>query len=193
MATSRVPNLRALRTERRLSQPQLAEGLGLSSRTILRWENGEGEPNATELLAMARYFSVSIDQLVSDLLPSEAPMARVKVADLAGPLLDYWIAKLQGMPVELTPAGPVLYEAGYGQRAVPAFSNDPKLADPLIHRKGMHLQSLRAGAQFDGVTKTVDGWIARCYDEPTAYWGSTFCEAGMRAYLAALSGPYIIA
>jgi transcriptional regulator with XRE-family HTH domain len=193
MATSKVPNLRALRAERRLSQPQLADGLGLSSRTILRWENGEGEPNATDLLALARFFSVSIDQLVSDLLPSESPLAKTRVAELSGPQLDYWIAKLQGLPVEMTAEGPVVLDPEHGRRAVPAFSSDPNAADPLIHRKGMHLQSLRAGAQFDGSPTASDGWVARCYDEPTAYWGATFCEAAMRAYLAALTGPFITA
>lgn len=176
-----------------MSQPQLAESLGLSSRTILRWENGDGEPNATDLLALARFFSVSIDQLVSDLLPNESPAAMTKVAELSGALLDYWVAKVLGLPVTLTADGPVQYEPGVGQTAVPSFSSDPKLAEPLIHRKGMQLQSLRAGAQFDGAPTSVNGWVARCYDEPTAYWGATFPEAAMRAYLASLTGPFLIA
>lgn len=192
MTTSRVPNLRKLRTERLLSQSQLAEALGLSSRTVLRWENGDGEPSVTEVLALARFFHVGIDQLISDLVP-EAPQAGVKVSDLSGEMLDYWVAKVQGMPVELTPDGPVLYEPRHGHRAVPAFSRDANLAEPLIHRKGMLLQSLRAGALFDGVPTPVDGWIARCFAEPVAYWGSCFPEAAMRAYLASMTGQFVIA
>ena len=75
------------------------------------------------------------------------------MVDLEGPILNYWIAKFRGMPVELLQERPVLYQPGHGQRAVPPFSSDPSMADPLIPRKGMHLQRLRAGAQLMGARR----------------------------------------
>jgi transcriptional regulator with XRE-family HTH domain len=188
MATSRVPNLRKLRTERLLSQPQLAEALGLSSRTILRWEAGDGEPAATELLALARFFSVSIDQLVSDLLPSESPTRKTKVSELSGEVLDYWVAKLQGQPVRMTGEGPRLLEDGKASQRVPAYGTDAALGEPLLQRKGVQIQSWHAGRKFDGIEHEVSGWVARCAEESAGCWGTTMLEAGLRAYLVSVAG-----
>lgn len=192
MATSRIPNLQRLRQERRLTQPQLAEALGINKRTILRWEAGDGEPGATELMAMARFFSVSVDQLISDLLPSGSAQPLAKVSDLSGGDLDYWVAKMQGMTPAMTPDGPVLYEPGYGQRAVPRFSFDLSLASSIMHSVGVQLRSVPVGTKFDGVERKVAGWVARCEASPLACWGVTIPEAGMRAYLCSLVGTHIL-
>ena len=193
MTASKIPNLQRLRTERRLTQPQLADALGISRRTILRWEAGEGEPAASDLIALSRYFGVSIDQLVAELTTSEAPQALPKVADLTGSMLDYWVAKVQGMTVEITPDGPVLYEPGYGQRPVPRFSLELSLANSVMQAAGIQLQSVEAGARFDGASTTTAGWIARCDGSPLACWGSTIPEAGMRAYLSSVIGAHVMA
>lgn len=191
MATSRIPNLKKLRTERRLTQSQLGEAIGISARTLIRWEAGDGEPTATDLLAIARFFGTSIDQLVSDLTSEDAPSALPKVSELSGADLDYWIAKVQGMAVEITSEGPVLYEPGYGQRPVPRFSSDLSLANSLMLSKGVKLESAVAGTSFDGATRAVPGWVARCDGSPIACWGSTIPEAGMRAYLSSVVGPRV--
>ncbi|MDM0007208.1 helix-turn-helix transcriptional regulator [Variovorax sp. J22G73] len=192
MTTSRIPNLRKLRTERLLTQAQLGAAIGISPRTLIRWEAGDGEPAASDLLALARFFSISIDQLVADLMPAEAARSSLRVSELSGPQLDYWVAKVQGMPVELTDAGPVLYEPGYGQRKVPAYSFDLSLANSLMQIKGMQLHTLKAGSSFDGVKKQVDGWVARCIEEPIACWGTTIPEAATRAYLCSAVGTELV-
>jgi transcriptional regulator with XRE-family HTH domain len=192
MAISKIPNLQRLRSERRLTQPQLADALGISKRTILRWEAGEGEPATSDLIALSRYFGVSIDQLVAELVTAETPQALPKVSELAGAQLDYWVAKVQGMTVELTPDGPVLYEPGYGQRPVPRFSSDLSLANSLMQSKGVQLQSVPAGTSFDAVPRTVQGWVARCLDSPIACWGVTIPEAGMRAFLSSVVGSHVL-
>jgi transcriptional regulator with XRE-family HTH domain len=192
MGTSRIPNLKKLRTERRLTQAQLGEAIGISARTLIRWEAGDGEPTATDLLAIARFFGTSIDQLVSDLTPEDAPSALPKVAELSGQQLDYWIAKAQGMAVEMTAEGPVLYEPGYGQRPVPRFSSDLSLANSLMQSKGVQIQSCLAGVRFDGVQRNQPGWIARCLNSSIACWGTTIPEAGMRAYLSSSVGVHVL-
>lgn len=162
-------------------------------RTLIRWEAGQGEPGASDLRALARCFGVGIDQLVSDLLPAEGAAVLPRPSDLSGDLLDYWIAKAQGLPVELTADGPVMYEAGVGQCAVPRYSSDLALIEPLMQAKGMQLQSLRAGGIFDGEIQHVDGWIARCTHESIACWGATVPEAGARAWLSSEAGAMILA
>uniref|UniRef100_C5CJM1 Transcriptional regulator, XRE family n=1 Tax=Variovorax paradoxus (strain S110) TaxID=543728 RepID=C5CJM1_VARPS len=190
-ASTFASNLKRLRTERFLTQKQLADAIRITTRTLIRWENAEGEPGISELRMLASFFDIGIDQLISDLLPPNDSGALARVADLACPLLDYWIARTQGMSVELTPDGPVMYEAGVGQSPVPQFSGDLALIEPLMRGKGVQLETLRAGAAFDGAAKTGDGWVARCNECATAYWGKTIAEAGARAWLASEVGPVI--
>jgi len=184
-------NLKKLRAGRLLTQKQVAEGTGISVRTLIRWELGQGEPGASELLALARCFGIGIDQLVSDLLPTNGTAALPKPSTLSGEMLDYWVAKARGLPVMITPDGPVMYEVGIGQTPVPRFSAELSIAEPLMYAKGMQLQTLRAGGIFDGETKRVDGWVARCEQAPTAYWGATIPEAAARAWLAAEAGALL--
>ena len=57
-------NLKMLRTEKNLSQPQLALELGVSKGMISFWENEKYEPTATSIIAVAKYFNISIDNLL---------------------------------------------------------------------------------------------------------------------------------
>jgi hypothetical protein len=142
---------------------------------------------------MARFFGISIDQLVAELAPSGSSQPLAKVADLTGGELDYWVAKMQGMKPEMTPDGPVVYEPGYGHRGVPKFSLDLSLASSIMQSVEMQLQAVPAGIKFDGVETKLAGWVARCASSPLACWGRTLPEAGMRAYLSGLIGTHIVA
>lgn len=57
-------NLKELRTERKLGQVELAKAIGVSKGVISLWENGLREPNMYSLIILAKYFGVSIDELV---------------------------------------------------------------------------------------------------------------------------------
>lgn len=57
-------NLKALRLEHKLSQPALAEKLKVSKGMISFWENGIYEPTASNIIAVASFFKVSIDDLL---------------------------------------------------------------------------------------------------------------------------------
>ena len=48
------------RKEKNLSQEQLGEILGVTNKTISRWETGKYLPPADMLLAMSNFFNVSI-------------------------------------------------------------------------------------------------------------------------------------
>ena len=56
--------LKELRNERNLGQVELAKGIGVSSGVISLWENGEREPTLSNLIALADYFDVALDDLV---------------------------------------------------------------------------------------------------------------------------------
>lgn len=54
-----------LRRERGLTQEQLAEKLGISNKTISRWENGNYMPPVEMLMELSKFFEVSINELLS--------------------------------------------------------------------------------------------------------------------------------
>ncbi|MCM1546429.1 MAG: helix-turn-helix domain-containing protein [Clostridiales bacterium] len=56
--------LKALRTEENVSRQQLAAKLSVSLRSISYWENGQRECDFDTLIAIADYFSVSLDFLL---------------------------------------------------------------------------------------------------------------------------------
>lgn len=60
--------LKALRTERGLTQEQLAARLYVSRTAVSKWETGGGSPNLDSLQAVARLFDVSVDDLLDDLI-----------------------------------------------------------------------------------------------------------------------------
>ena len=56
--------LKFLRTAQRISQKEMGEYLGISTRAYQYYESGERYPDFEGLLALADYFQVSIDYLV---------------------------------------------------------------------------------------------------------------------------------
>lgn len=57
-------NLKELRIEKNLGQVELAKAIGVSKGVISLWENGLREPNMYSLILLAKYFNISIDELV---------------------------------------------------------------------------------------------------------------------------------
>ena len=56
--------IRRLRTEKGLSQDELAEKLFVTRQAVSRWENGETTPNTETLKRLSRLFDVSINTLL---------------------------------------------------------------------------------------------------------------------------------
>ena len=54
------------RREKNLTQEQLAETLGVSNKTISKWENGKGYPAIDSLKLLSSVYGVSLDELISD-------------------------------------------------------------------------------------------------------------------------------
>lgn len=56
--------LKELRTEKQLSQQQLARLLNISQSAIAKWELGKTEPTASAIVSVALFFDVSCDYLL---------------------------------------------------------------------------------------------------------------------------------
>ena len=57
-------NLKELRLEKNLGQTELAKAVGVSKGIISLWENGLRQPNMYSLIVLAKFFNISIDELV---------------------------------------------------------------------------------------------------------------------------------
>ena len=58
--------IKALRLEKGLTQPQLAELVGVSKGMISIWENNINEPKATYLKALSIALDINVDQLLNE-------------------------------------------------------------------------------------------------------------------------------
>ena len=56
--------LKTLRKEKGLTQEGLAEKLGVSNRTVSRWETGSNMPDIGMLVELADFFEVSIPEII---------------------------------------------------------------------------------------------------------------------------------
>jgi len=64
--------IRTLRLERRLTQARLAERLGISNKTVSKWERGLGAPDLSLLPELSRLLGVDLERLlVGDLEQNE--------------------------------------------------------------------------------------------------------------------------
>ena len=95
--------LQELRKQRGLTQEELAEKLYVSRTAISKWESGRGYPNIESLKAIAKFFGVTVDELLSSgevLTIAEEDNNRKEkhFRDLIYGLLDLCIAMLLFLP-----------------------------------------------------------------------------------------------
>ena len=57
-------NLKLLRKANKVDQKEFAKTLNISPKTISHWETGYTEPSISQLIAIANYFDVSLDELL---------------------------------------------------------------------------------------------------------------------------------
>ncbi len=78
--------MKQLRNEKRITQEQLAEILGVSGRTVSRWETGTNLPDLSILVQISEYYDVEIKEILngkkkSENMDSELKETLLKVAD----------------------------------------------------------------------------------------------------------------
>jgi transcriptional regulator with XRE-family HTH domain len=81
--------LKTLRTEKGLTQEQLAEQFHVSSRTVSRWETGSNMPDISLLAPLADFYDVDVREIMegvrkSEMMNEELKDVAVKMADYAG-------------------------------------------------------------------------------------------------------------
>ncbi len=61
-----ISNLTALRKSRGLTQIELGEKINYSDKTISKWEKGDSCPNVEAVYKIARFYGVTVDDLLSE-------------------------------------------------------------------------------------------------------------------------------
>ena len=67
-------NIYRFRTERNMSQLDLAEALEVSRQSVSKWETGTAVPELDKLMKMSDLFGISLDELVGRSVPVEVPV-----------------------------------------------------------------------------------------------------------------------
>ena len=64
-------NISALRRQSGMTQLELAEKLNYSDKAVSKWESGASDPSTSNLLALAKLYGVSAEDLLRGVHPSE--------------------------------------------------------------------------------------------------------------------------
>lgn len=96
--------LQELRKQRNLTQEELAEALYVSRTAISKWESGRGYPNIDSLKAIAKFFQVTVDALLSGeelltIAEKDQKQKEGSARDLVFGLLDVSAAVLLFLPI----------------------------------------------------------------------------------------------
>ena len=138
-------NIRHLRKSRRLTQEELANALELKRSAIGAYEEGRAEPRLTTVISMAKFFGVTVDEMISEDLAKPKPEPNYKKyerpqkesassVDVEGKqlrVLSITLDQLGGENIELVPdkaaAG---YLSGFHD---PEYLNDlPRFQLPML-------------------------------------------------------------
>ena len=96
--------LLSLRKEKGLTQEQLAEALYVSRTAISKWESGRGYPSLASLQEIAKYFSITIDELINEeeiiiAAGIEKKQNVDKIVNIAANVADLLLISLLFLPV----------------------------------------------------------------------------------------------
>ncbi len=68
-----------LRTQKNMSQGNLADALEISRQSVSKWENGNATPDLERLVKLARLFDITLDELVNGAAPTSPPAPEIPV------------------------------------------------------------------------------------------------------------------
>ena len=79
--------LKQLRKEKGITQEEFAEKIGVSGRTVSRWETGSNMPDISLLVDIADFYDVDVREIIEGVKKSE--MMNEEIRDTAEKMADY--------------------------------------------------------------------------------------------------------
>lgn len=109
--------LKTLRNEKSFTQAELAEVLGVSNRSISRWENGITMPDFDLLIELAKYYEVEVGEILDGerkdkKMDNQTEELLLKVADYNNVERDFF-SKRMCIMFTIALAGMVIFAAIY--------------------------------------------------------------------------------
>ena len=96
--------LQELRKQRGLTQEELAKSLFVSRTAVSKWESGRGYPSIESLKLIARFFSLTVDELISSdeiltIAEENQRATKIRLCDLIFGLLDACMCLILFLPL----------------------------------------------------------------------------------------------
>lgn len=114
--------LQELRKQSGLTQEELAERLFVSRTAISKWESGRGYPSIDSLKAIAEFFHITVDELLSSkellsIAQKDSARKMQRVGDLTFGLLDVSFGMLIFIPIFVQREGDVILQVSLLSRS----------------------------------------------------------------------------
>lgn len=105
--------LKELRSEKSITQAELAELLGVSNRSISRWENGTTMPDFDLIIELAKYYDVEVGEILdgerrTDNMDAKTEELMLKIADYNNVERNFFSKRMCAMFI-IALAGMVIY------------------------------------------------------------------------------------
>ena len=99
----KIQEIKLFMKQKGITQEELAQSLYVSRTAISKWESGRGYPNIDSLKAIAKFFSVTVDQLLSSdeiltIAVQDKRETKTRFCDMVFGLLDVCMALLIFLP-----------------------------------------------------------------------------------------------
>ena len=96
--------LQELRKQKGITQEELSQALYVSRTAVSKWESGRGYPNIDSLKAIAKFFSVTVDELLSgeevlNIAEEDHKEKKRHICDLIFGLLDLSVVSFLFLPL----------------------------------------------------------------------------------------------
>lgn len=120
--------LQELRKSRGLTQEELAEALFVSRTAVSKWESGRGYPSIDSLKEISKYFSVTIDELLTgekliSIAEKENKSNIQKLCDLLTGIVDLFSFILIVLPLYPNPINGYIYSVNlFAYTETPSFN-----------------------------------------------------------------------
>lgn len=144
--------LQELRRKKGLTQEEFAEAIYVSRTAVSKWESGRGYPNIDSLKAIAAFFGVTIDVLLSSdelltIAEEDTKQKEDHVRDLVFGLLDLSVAMLFFLPF-------------FGQQANGAIQSISllHLTEIAPYLKGLYFVVVLGSIVWGILTLTLQNW-----------------------------------
>ena len=123
----------ALRKQRKMTQDELAEKMGVSSQAVSKWETNMSIPDLPSLINLADFFGITLDELVRNRKPDVRLVPEEQRRDINEMLLRVNVHTVQGDTVKVNLPLALLKIAADAKIQLPEFTGSEALQSLDLH------------------------------------------------------------